>query len=588
MNRRTFLSGLTGIGLSTSALKGVLLAQQAPISLRSIRFKLTHGTATNQPLSIRRDLFRAVPDLEWEVGRDFTSEPSALAIAASEISGEVDINVEFQYADPASPAVMVRTILEQGSSPVLGTVAEAFAAPGFAIFKIRPAISGVGRHHVRWIWQWRSAASVEWTTFISTDHVVYTVLRPPSSPWTQPKNDSDVRDNVRLPWTDALDVACEWASGEQTEMGVLRRVEERVNGLDAIDLQWQGRRVNLFYDEAPELTDSRRNLFRLTSFLRLVGGTSDRFPTLNCSDCATAVSTLGNLLGCNAVQMRLDRQSNAECITLNAIRPLGLEPRLPDVSTDRASCSEPMFTFHEVAWLGAADDTGRVFDASLRLLGVIEPAGNTSWDLSGGLAFGAGDVPAPYRQRLAPAPFQAFGPTKQTRRDIFGAPPISPILSLTQKRDQRQRGALRRLDRAVSAAVTRLKWTLARDGRQPLQSPSGALTERILPDDSLHFTIKVPQQAERYEPTTFTVRAEPCLSQGADECLESFSQELDTPLIRLAASQRLGRFVGRTKSGRTLVMVAAQSLIVFRCALSGEQAMFVLARALYRELVPTR
>ena len=98
--------------------------------------------------------------------------------------------------------------------------------------------------------------------------------------------------------------------------------------------------------------------FNCTQFLEVLRGGLGAGRLLNCSDCATAVSSFANLLGCDLRQVQLGPCS----FTTNPIKLI----------SHKREKREP-FGGHEVAWKGNVTDEGRVFDACLQLDGDSKP-----------------------------------------------------------------------------------------------------------------------------------------------------------------------------------------------------------------------
>src|SRR5262249_50471246 len=57
-------------------------------------------------------------------------------------------------------------------------------------------------------------------------HTVYTVLSQPQAPW-------DSAAEANMPWTDALDIACHWASGVRDPEGAASAITQKVFGVGA-------------------------------------------------------------------------------------------------------------------------------------------------------------------------------------------------------------------------------------------------------------------------------------------------------------------------------------------------------------------
>ena len=110
--------------------------------------------------------------------------------------------------------------------------------------------------------------------------------------------------------------------------------------------------------------------FDCSAFIdRLQGGTGNG-NYVNCSDCATFVSTFANILGCDLWQSRMRD---------NGFVSFGLNPMLGIGSSTWEPCchGEPgwgdAFSYHEVAWTGACTVTERVYDGCLQVDGDADP-----------------------------------------------------------------------------------------------------------------------------------------------------------------------------------------------------------------------
>jgi hypothetical protein len=152
--------------------------------------------------------------------------------------------------------------------------------------------------------------------------------------------------------------------------------------------------------------------FDCTSFLSLFRDHKGLGQTLNCSDCATIVSTFANALGCDLWQSRID--SN-HIFTTNYIRLIG-EPSFDKVD----------FAFHEVAWKDECSFNNDLFDACLELDDDGKPTRPPETAvLAVKMIFGTSRTGG-YRFRLAP-PLPDFcqpAPDKRQRRAIgLNTPP---------------------------------------------------------------------------------------------------------------------------------------------------------------------
>jgi hypothetical protein len=239
---------------------------------------------------------------------------------------------------------------------VLGNVASrsvAFDAAGnsalvtMTLTGHRLKTSGIGDRVTNWNWEYRAADG--WTKFDQTRHRIFVVLDTPRAPWSQRITPEVIAfsvggevayiDNTQLPWVDALEVACSWAQG----------VTEKHEAASVITVA-----VN---SKTPQVYNTITNYgaFHLTWYLAdLKAGAP--FQT-NCTDCANAVTTLGNLLGCDLYSQYLSTsfEPTKPFLTLNG------DPTNP---SDWVSY---IWSYHEFAWIGPPNQTGSVYDACLRV-----------------------------------------------------------------------------------------------------------------------------------------------------------------------------------------------------------------------------
>src|SRR5262249_13652631 len=138
------------------------------------------------------------------------------------------------------------------------------------------------------------------------------------------------------------------------------------------------------YEVSPYYTNDEFYLREMIEWLTAGGGLRQN---VNCSDCATAVSTFANVLGCDLAQCRLGRpapgmSSTGAIFDLNPILAIGFAPPDPGPT---CNC----FFYHEVAWKSVSDGRGRVFDGCLMIDGDRDPAALPhKWRLPMGMRFG--------------------------------------------------------------------------------------------------------------------------------------------------------------------------------------------------------
>jgi hypothetical protein len=399
------------------------------IQLEAIKFNHNPSSATTDALNIRKNATQFVTVPEWRRGISINPEDSPAAYAKSEVAGNtVTIQARFSRLDPAITSAQVRAIDPTGNPPegqgclgfllrllyiliraltgnVLGEVRErtvTFPASGqtdFLTFQLKDTRIhrvGVGARTTTWRWQYRLNRRSPWIDFATTQHRIYIILRVPSLPWQQTPYSSS---NTQLPWTEVLDHACSWGVLATTPDDAATRVTQAVYNLGPGTVEY----------DCPG-GGSTHYGGNVTAFLdRLRGGLGNgRY--INCSDCATFVSTFANILGCDLWQSRMGYS-------------FGLNPLLAiGSSVWQPACGWSGFFYHEVAWKGACTASDAVFDACLKVDGDADPttAPHTAL-LVANMPFGnPGD--GQYRDRLAtPAgrPSCQPQPSTRVRRTVF-------------------------------------------------------------------------------------------------------------------------------------------------------------------------
>jgi hypothetical protein len=194
----------------------------------------------------------------------------------------------------------------------------------------------------------------------TTSHRIYIVLSTPAAPWVQSSNSGE----TQLPWTDALEFACVWASGQTNEIGAATAVTQKVNAA-----------IGLTYDTAQGASSYTQSagyesMFLCSDFLAYLNSGTGKGNKVNCTDCATIVTTFANLVGCNLSESTM-LPAGGGGFTCNEIIAIG--------GTNWAYPFPPGngFSYHEVAWTGALSYINNIFDACLKVDSSSNP-----WDWS--------------------------------------------------------------------------------------------------------------------------------------------------------------------------------------------------------------
>jgi hypothetical protein len=398
------------------------------VELTEIRFNHDATTSTRSALNIRRDFLTPIPVPEWQPGAVLPDQSVAAYSIADVDVDRLAIGAAFSADDVRSATIQVRTVIgrlqplpawltdglnslifvsvplylqvrayldllwsswQSSRSAVLGTVPPttvALDATGDSGVVVLPLVDatldrgGVGAHVVTWSWQYRRSALQAWQTIATTVHKVYTVLQTPTRPWLQ---QPFIAENTQLPWADVLEVACRWAEGTTDVRDAAERITEGLYGLGG----------SLEYGCAVGARTMYADpYFNCTAFLDRLAGGIGRGPFVNCSDCATIVSTFANALGADLSQSQMRNAQGP--FPVNVIRAIGIAP--PQVP-----CGLGLFAYHEVAWTGRATLDDDVYDACLEV-NRYAPLGVPFFDgrLPTGMRFG--EVGAgQYRDKLA-------------------------------------------------------------------------------------------------------------------------------------------------------------------------------------------
>ncbi len=348
------------------------------VALEAIQFNHDQTSATTDAFNIRRNETEPVILPEWRRGASVLPEHSPAAYAIRETRGHIlTIKAKFRSTDATDHKIRVRAVQARaerrqalGCSPlsfllrlfspvqsvrrgnILGAVKErqiefdATGETGYETFELQDVElwrAGISVSNTEWRWQFRAKPSDHWTDFALTRHRIYTVLGIPGCPWEQtPYNDG----NTQLPWADALEFACDWAAGAHDPDDAASIVTQNI-----YDLGLRG----VIYSGSPFYSCPN---FNCTEFLDLLRGGMNAASMMNCSDCATAVSSFANLAGCNLRQLQLGPSD----FQTKPIKLLGFPQESPDE-----------FLGHEVAWKGNVTEDGQLFDACLQVDGDDQP-----------------------------------------------------------------------------------------------------------------------------------------------------------------------------------------------------------------------
>jgi len=361
------------------------------IKLLAIKFNHDPNSHHQDALNIRRNASEEIQAPEWVRGMS-QPEDSLAAYALKEITGNViTIQAKFERLDPLINQVYIQAtnpppkLLPQSfwkwlqqiiekypwvkyfllwlwfigyGKNVMGEVKDTlvtFDPSGeseYVPFELQYHFllkRGIGRHPMEWHWQYRLQPNTPWTSFDISKHLIFTVLQVPTGPWTQ-----QPYPDLQNPWTEVLDRACQWAAFQSNATSTAGAITQYVN-----------EKLGLAYDTAhgaSKYTDLANN-FKLSDFLNYLKTGAGLGNIVNCTDCATIVTTFANAVGCDLMASRM--QWDFELTDIKAIGSSIWDRPFADDS----------FAYHEVAWTGTGGAGDPIFDACLRVDGDDNPWG---------------------------------------------------------------------------------------------------------------------------------------------------------------------------------------------------------------------
>lgn len=353
------------------------------VAIEWISFNHDPAGATTDALNIRKNATELIAVPEWRAGVSVVPEDSRAAYSMQDTSGQVlTVQARFRWTGPLpsqpveiralDPTVhpagapgcagflarLLRVAVRGAAGNVLGEVAArpvSFGAGGlsaavtFQLQNTRIGTVGVGVHEVSWRWQHRVGGG-PWIDFATTSHRIYTVLETPKAPWSSGPFDGS---NTQLPWTDVLDRSCAWAAGATDRDAAAGAITAAVYDLGNSVLEYDCPNGGMTHYAWPS--------FDCTAFLERLAGGPGNGQYVNCTDCATIVSTFVNAVGGDLWQSRM-----GSFFALNPLLAIGS-------STWQTACGWGSFSYHEVAWKGACGASDPVFDACLKVDGDADP-----------------------------------------------------------------------------------------------------------------------------------------------------------------------------------------------------------------------
>lgn len=322
------------------------------IRLDAIEFNHNSDLSQTGAFHLRRNETQTVTVPEWRLDSCNSYECSPVAYRTLEMPARMTIKASFTCEGEFRGQPTVRA--KAKPSHILGDVPKHAILSGSIKLDLpyaRVAQAPTGIHDIVWRWEFSATPHLprSWTEFQTTRHRVYLVPAMPKRPW-QPEDPS----SDHCSWTDLLNYACDWAAGAMTSDQGAAQITRRVFGLGATLLQFDvvGNGGSHYCD---------RLFFDCDAFLRRLSGEFSYGPFVNCSDCASIVSTFANAIGADLNQgMVVPKQGKS----------FDLDPHL---LIGLPGWHDGGFRYHEVGWKGKCQEGDRVFDGCCAIDGDDDP-----------------------------------------------------------------------------------------------------------------------------------------------------------------------------------------------------------------------
>ncbi|HEY0149997.1 MAG TPA: LamG domain-containing protein [Allosphingosinicella sp.] len=402
------------------------------VVLTSITFNHDPTGLAIDALAIRKNMWLEVEVPEWTPAAAAAADCPA-AYSNPRVAGRtVTVVASFTISAPSALPVSIQAL----NGNVLGAIdpiTVAFAGNLATVLLQLPhhqlGTAGVRRSPAQWTWQYRIGGG-GWVTMAVTNHLIYELLGVPALPWVQ----SPDRSNMQLPWTDVLDLSCAWANGAATmDQAALKITQAVNNGIPG-----------LIYDVAhgaSAYTTPDGAQFLCTEFIeRVTGGPgAGAGNAVNCTDCATMVTTFTNSVGGNVFAATMYGSTAAA-----AMAPFACN-QIAAIGTGVWAYPFPpgnQFSYHEVAWTGAGSYRDALYDACLCVDTGPDPWNPQSPHVSG-LPAGVTFTPLALPTQL---------------------PIATPFPTVTYRERLAQNN-----DQGITMCVPRGPWPWASGGRRPVQ-----------------------------------------------------------------------------------------------------------------------
>jgi hypothetical protein len=333
------------------------------IDLAEITFNC--GGSLVSALPIRRNYLYEITPPEWKKGATKPKD-SLTAYSISSVTNatgaKIPITIKAKFMVNTNQSITARIKADGGG--ILGAISEqeitlqnGYSTANITLTNHTVGDNGVQLADIKWTWFYKLAGSSSWTRITESNHRIYVILDTPTLPWGIRRGSTDI-----LPWADVLDYACSWANGTKTVLDAATKITQAVN-----------KDITLTYQGGSNYINTYRGFstFNCTNFIAFLQSGTGKGNKVNCTDCATIVSTFVNSLGCDLTQKRMYTLNAATmdlvpfyCNKIIAIGSTTWKFPFPGMPFP----NNVSFSYHEVCWTNYdPKNSGEIFDACLKV-----------------------------------------------------------------------------------------------------------------------------------------------------------------------------------------------------------------------------
>ena len=398
-------------------------------NLKRRRNAVSHAAYTNKILATNARLFIKA-SFATHLDSDANANYQVRAIIKNHSRVKTDKECEKKVSSLLGAPATTPVVIRQGISVHKGQNV-------FVPFELNRELTpdlGIGKHLIRWQWQYQDPALGlnHWVDMETTEHEIFVTLDTPNFPWTTRPWYNRKLKLSNYPWIEVMKVACKWAEGAKTRKKAAEKITKRFYNHPGFVYTLSPQYITQANDcpcpddklhhksqyEGLEAIDLRK-YFMLSRLMNNIRNCNQNL-LVNCDDCAHAVASLANILGCDLVAGNLQGspetnprlstyvEENKFCI--NPVQPIG-----NGICGQVDEEGKNFFIYHTIAWTGPnhywngnihqfTNEDIYVYDGAMKLIKTKKQDkadANETFGFAAGIKFGNCHTPHKYRARLA-------------------------------------------------------------------------------------------------------------------------------------------------------------------------------------------